>query len=444
MDDLINYDLSGGQTMSLKHMFETDIDEQTINIDEMIKDSPYMDPNSPPIINEKLTLMSLNTQSLNSKIANLRILIEQCSSKNCAFDIIALQETWLSELNYHGPTLAIDGYNLTYSNKRLTSHGGLGFYINSNLEYIVRRDLDIQSNTFESLFIEVSISQTKLLVINIYRPPRDNMVDFINDLGILLNMLRPLQTQYSNIIVMGDFNVNFLKIKENDHVREVLDNFMSCGYLPNITLPSRISRYTKNTGSDHLSATLIDNIFSRLNEKTVIKSFILISDVSDHFPCCLVLDIAYKKQSTHKYILKRSDGPAQIEHLKTFIAMASMQDIISDPSRDVNYKYEQFEKIVSHGINQCLPTKQVRLRKNKHPVSPWLSNGLLRSINKRNKLYREMTKHHISDPAYANKRTNYITYRNILAKSIRIAKKEYYYNFFEKKTNRLPLAHGAK
>jgi len=68
-----------------------------------------MHPNSPPVTDEKLTLMSLNTQSLNSKIANLRIQIEQCSSKNCAFDIIAPITTTLSIM----PVYTMMGLGLT-------------------------------------------------------------------------------------------------------------------------------------------------------------------------------------------------------------------------------------------------------------------------------------------------------------------------------------------
>ena len=156
MDDCINIDLLQGQTESLKHLFESDIDEHTIDINQLLNESPYIDPCNPPNTNGKLTLMSLNCQSINSKISNLHTLIEQCLTNECHFDIIGLQETWLSESNYHGPNLAIEGYHFIHANKRLTSHGGLGFYINSDLEYIVRHDLDMQSNVFESLCIEIT------------------------------------------------------------------------------------------------------------------------------------------------------------------------------------------------------------------------------------------------------------------------------------------------
>ena len=96
--------------------------------------------------------MSLNCQSINAKINNLRTFCEQCNSQNCNFDIIALQETWLqSDCNYHRPTLSLNGYNFIYSDRRITQHGGLGFYINTDIEYKIRPDLDLKSNVFETL-----------------------------------------------------------------------------------------------------------------------------------------------------------------------------------------------------------------------------------------------------------------------------------------------------
>ena len=45
----------------------------------------------------KLSLLSPNMQSINAKIDEIRILIENLRLKNCHFSAICLQESWLSE-----------------------------------------------------------------------------------------------------------------------------------------------------------------------------------------------------------------------------------------------------------------------------------------------------------------------------------------------------------
>ena len=57
----------------------------------------------------------------------------------------------------------------------------------------------------------------------------------------------------SNSVIVGDFNLDLLKIKEKNVINDYLENILSFGFYPKIVYPTRIA---------HQSATLIDNIFS--------------------------------------------------------------------------------------------------------------------------------------------------------------------------------------
>ena len=74
-----------------------------------------------------LTCLSLNIQSLPSKYNEFLDLINQFSSNNIHFDIIALQELW----TINDPDIfAINGYKFIFkSRKKGTQGGGVGFYI---------------------------------------------------------------------------------------------------------------------------------------------------------------------------------------------------------------------------------------------------------------------------------------------------------------------------
>ena len=59
-----------------------------------------------------------------------------------------------------------------------------------------------------------------------------------------------------NVIIVGDFNLDLLKYKQNSHINDYLENILSSGYMPNITFPTRL---TSNSGS------LIDNVFTKMS-----------------------------------------------------------------------------------------------------------------------------------------------------------------------------------
>ena len=78
--------------------------------------------------------LSLNIQSINAKIDELRILIENLRLKNCHFSAICLQEYWLSE-HSNLSQFDIDDYTLISERKLCCGHGGLIIYLRNNFDY---------------------------------------------------------------------------------------------------------------------------------------------------------------------------------------------------------------------------------------------------------------------------------------------------------------------
>ena len=74
---------------------------------------------------------------------------------------------------------------------------------------------------------------------------------FNNDL--MNTLLKELILENKPSIITGDFNLNLIKYMQNTGVNQFLENILSKNFIPQITLPARI---TENT------ATLIDNIFT--------------------------------------------------------------------------------------------------------------------------------------------------------------------------------------
>ena len=291
---LRNY--GGTDTNSLKYLLESQFTGQAdINdVPELLATSPYFENDQLLTLLSKkkqnLKLLSLNCQSLNAKHEQLSLYLS--SVLDNAFDIICLQETWLSETS-NKQLLQINGYQMINQNYKISSHGGLTIYVKNNYKYKILNLENVlcnlpnevnptRSNTFESLFIELTLpskhvngNEKKLIIGNIYRPPRDineNYMAFINELNLILDHLNKKKNE---IIIAGDFNIDLLKVQDKTVFREYMETFLTNGLIPRIVYPTRFSEHR---------GTLIDNVFCKLNDPYSGCAGILLQNISDHNP----------------------------------------------------------------------------------------------------------------------------------------------------------------
>ena len=95
--------------------------------------------------------------------------------------------------------------------------------------------------------------------------------------------------QYSSakdVILVGDFNINLLKHSSHQNTGAYLDLLLENGFLPLITLPTRIQ---------NSSASLLDHIATNISD-TRYDSNVIITDISDHFPVLYIRHFEDKKR----------------------------------------------------------------------------------------------------------------------------------------------------
>ena len=73
----------------------------------------------------------------------------------------------------------------------------------------------------------------------------------------------------------------------------------------------------------------------------------------------------------------------------------------------------------------------VRFNKKKHKKTPWITAEILKSINHRNKLYKNLKQTQIDAINHVAKKANFHQYRNRLNKTIALAKRMYYKHIFD-------------
>ena len=170
---------------------------------------------------------------------------------NHKFDIIGISEHKILKDTPPSNNLNIPGYNEFLFEPSETAFGGAGFYIKDNLDYIRRNDLEINSHSnYESVFIEIIFPKKKNMIVGcMYRHPSSilSVQEFSN--FHLEPALEKISKENKQCVLMGDFNINLLKIDIRDTSNLFFNTLASHFFSPYILQPTRLQ-----------SKSLIDNI----------------------------------------------------------------------------------------------------------------------------------------------------------------------------------------
>ena len=348
------------------------------------------------------------------------------------FGAICLQETWLSS-DADVSLLHIPGYKLIHQGSKCTRHGGLIIYLHQEYTYKLR-NMYTQSDIWEGLFIDVSGQNLRppITIGNIYKPPHNNnnnanIERFIKEISPIINTLQK-ENKYAAIV--GDFNINLLQINEREKFEEFFDLMCTNNFFPKITLPTRSSKK---------SCTLIDQMFCKSPhlDHTNISSSIIMSKISDHFPCLVKLEILNDKPKRPKYIQKRVISEAATHNFRDELCSSDISSHLNaNLMTDPNPEYDIFERIALSAYEKHFPNKRVKVNKHKHKLSPWITTGLIKSIEFRDKLYKRLKSCPQDSPEHNRMEYNLKTYNGYLKQCIRTAKREYYvYEFTSVRVN---------
>ena len=202
---------------SIKKLVNLDDDDENNNIISPVN-SNYHDIKSLNSLNMDLPssfgLLHVNIASLENHIDDFRLTLSLLKYR---FDIIGISEHKIREGSQPSKNIDIPGYYEFNFEPTGTTHGGTGFYIKNNIDYIRRPDLQFNSPShYESMFIEIKFPQKRNLIIGcIYRHPQSNIsIQEFTTLH-LDPVLQNISQDNKQCVIMGDFNVNLLKTDVN-------------------------------------------------------------------------------------------------------------------------------------------------------------------------------------------------------------------------------------
>ena len=192
------------------------------------------------------------------------------------------------------------------------------------------------------------------------------------------------------------------------------------GLLPMITKPTRITTS---------SATLIDNIFVDDLLYASTESGIILDDSSDHLPCYCVLRNLNPHRAEDIEITSRDTRKRNLENLKEHLK--NENSLLPLHGNNINEQFDNFHTKLTSLIDQYLPITTRRIPHRRIRREPWVSSGLMISINKNKKLYKKYLKHR--DCKSVEK--TYRQYNQQLKRTKRAARKKYYLETCEENKN---------
>ena len=351
--------------------------------------------------NQNFSIYHNNIRSIAQNLDESRVFISNLKDN---FDIIAFTETW-NVVNTN--LFNIHNYDLIYNQSNFNQNDGVIVYIKNNLNYNFEI---IPFSETKVIYINIFINKTtKINIIVVYRPPSTCPEKFNNDLNsFFINYHKNFDNDTT--IFIGDTNINLFS--NSNYVNEysnILSEYNFISYINNIT------RNVNNQNS------CIDHIFVKTKEElSNFKSFILHYKITDHYPIIL-----------QKILNTDQNYENEKPKYKTYIDYNKLKKDFNnfDWSKYFSIKSsDDLANFLIKNIQEKVDKCKVKIKIKNYIKKEWITNGLLKSINKKNQIYKNIK--HSNDQILINE---YKIYKNKLTELIKKTKIDYYKSLIENK-----------
>lgn len=320
------------------------------------------------------TYFHLNCRGLSSSWDSFYELLCNIHNEQFSFDIIGISEVFHCA---NDSRISLPGYHELLTRCRPEgSRGGVGLFVKEHLNYKIREDLSVFiPHVFESIFIEIRSDHNKNVVVGvIYRPNSAPKADLDIFSTTIFEIMEIINNEQNKCILMGDMNIDLIKYETHIQTCEYLDNIFSHGFLPVITLPTRVTA---------TSATLIDHIYIN-DTSNVNNSGIIITDVADHFGTFYSTNDA-RTSSKNKFITTRSFSDTNVNKFRNYLDQMNFINVFNlDCPNDA---YNEFITLYKMAFDKAFPIRNIKITKNHVKREPWITTGLMTSSRTKAKLF---------------------------------------------------------
>ena len=271
--------------------------------------------------------------------------------------------------------LNLPGYNF-FHNDSTSNAGGTAIYVCEYCEAIPRKDLHINiAGECEATFVELPVKKPgkNMIIGSMYRHPHNNHDEFFS---AFCEKIEQMNKKYS-IILLGDLNID-VSLNTVKSAKDYQDMLLSLGLNNAICLPTRVTE---------TSETVLDHVITNTNLE-MMQAGVLTEEISDHYPVFCVTRGSVKKIPSEFQIPTRkfanSKKQAFIDDLQTRLG-DSFEQHVSNPGISL----ERLVHVIRNSVVNTFPVIKLSNNKRKRFRNPWITPGILKSIDQRNKLLQK-------------------------------------------------------
>ena len=355
-----------------------------------------------------LKIIHLNIRSFYKHCDQLLLFLDELAKLQMEPDIILLCETFLTENSKIGAV--INGYTSYHLCRENKTGGGVSIFVKDSINVLGISQF-LCDDKMEILSLRIKTANTIILISEIYRIPNNDPKIFIESMRDILDNC------VEDIVVIGtDQNIDLLNISNYRPAQCLLEDLTEKQCMLTITKPTRVT---------HTTATLIDNIYVKSKKYLVCNSAVICDDMSDHYPCYLILQLKELVEKSDKYVEKRNinkDIILKINHELLHKNWTPLYNIY-----DVNDAYHYLIECLNLCLDKFAPKKMIKCTNIMGFSEPWMTTQLCKFNRKCIRLC-DLAK----NTNNLEKLVKYRNYRVTLTRLKRSIKQTFYKKLFEK------------
>jgi hypothetical protein len=227
--------------------------------------------------------------------------------------------------------------------KQSYKDGGECIYIQDSITFHnINLDKYSKEKDFEICAVKINSSVHIIIIMTIYRSPNGDFQYFLNRLECTLNRIHNNTT---DIIICGDFNINYL---HESNIKQLLNSLLASYSLYSTNqFPTRIQEN---------SYTLIDNIFINTYKHEEFTVYPLVAGLSDHDALVVSMSTIPMYDSGKKYYYNRKFDKYSINEFKLQLSYELWEDVFTN--NDVNISFNNFLNIYLRLFHTSFPIKK--------------------------------------------------------------------------------------
>ena len=287
----------------------------------------------------------------------------------------------------------------------------LVFFILDHLNFILRNQYKLNVVDCEDSWLEIDLPGNKSLVVGIiYRHPKHCFLNFQEKLINTINLLN----YSSNLFILGgDLNIDLLS--NSSLITDYQDLLLSIGSYQSVNAATRFS-------SDFVNSSLLDHVYTNaLLEQ--INTRVILFEITDHLPVITSIK-KIKPPKFNKSIHTMQDFKNFNENdflIDLNSKLENLNSISIDNNTNPNNLWNEFEKIFNDTVYTHAPLKPITRKKKRMYNKPWLTRGILKSIQTKNIMFKFALNNKSEKFSRCFKK-----YRNLLTRVKGLSKRLYY------------------